>query len=352
MIHHATVHPEAFPHVPRALRDRVPAAVGGHDARRVRRRGAGEARGSALRDGDAREVSVSVAAAADLKFALEDLIDHFKRRHPAIKVKVTYGSSGSLFAQISQSAPFDIFFSADMDYPRKLIEGGFAGGDGEFLYAEGHIMVWVPNDSPLDLETLGIRAVTAPSVRKVAIANPRHAPYGRAAEAALKNLGVYEEVRDRLVLGENVAQAAQFVASGAADVGIIARSLASAPSMRGEGRSWPVPTGAHPPLRQGGDPLPGEGSRCHAALPGVRDGRGGAGRLPSPRIHGTRGVSMDWTAIGLTLELASCTTAILFALGLPLAYWLATTRRRIKAVVESVVALPLVLPRPSWASTS
>ncbi len=214
--------------------------------------GCGDLHPMAVPVGDANTRVVSVAAAADLKFALEDLIDHFKRRHPAIKVKVTYGSSGSLFAQISQSAPFDMFFSADMDYPRKLIEGGFAGADGEFLYAEGHIVVWVPNASPLDLETLGIRAVTAPSARRVAIANPRHAPYGRAAEAALKNLGVYEEVRDRLVLGENVAQAAQFVASGAADVGIIARSLASAPSMRGEGRSWPVPTGAHPPLRQGG----------------------------------------------------------------------------------------------------
>jgi len=199
---------------------------------------------------DTREVTV--AAAADLKPVLSDLIGHFERRHPAMEVKATYGSSGNLFAHISQNAPFDIFFSADVDYPRRLIEGGFADADGEFVYAEGHIVVWVPNGSPLDLETLGIGAVTAPTVRRVAIANPRFAPYGRAAEAALKDLGVYEAVRDRLVLGDNVAQAAQFVASGAADVGIIARTLALAPSMRGAGRFWPVPAGAHPPLKQGG----------------------------------------------------------------------------------------------------
>lgn len=195
---------------------------------------------------------VSVAAAADLKPVLDDLIGRFEQRHPAIRVTASYGSSGSLFAQISQNAPFDIFFSADVDYPRKLIERGMAGADGEFVYAEGHIVVWVPNASPLDLEALGIRAVTAPSVRKVAIANPRFAPYGRAAEAALKSLGVFEAVEDRLVLGENVAQTAQFVASGAADVGIIARTLALAHSMRGGGRFWPVPAGAYPPLKQGG----------------------------------------------------------------------------------------------------
>ncbi len=202
--------------------------------------------------GNADTREVSVAAAADLKPVLDGLIEQFGRRYPAIKVKATYGSSGGLYAQISQNAPFNIFFSADTDYPRRLIEGGFADAGGEFLYAEGHIVVWFPDASPLEVETLGIRAVTAPSARKVAIANPRHAPYGRAAEAALKNLGVYEAARDRLVLGENVAQAAQFVASGAADVGIIGRSLSLAPAMRRAGRAWPVPSAAHPPIRQGG----------------------------------------------------------------------------------------------------
>src|SRR4029077_6100604 len=133
-------------------------------------------------------------------------------------------------------APFDIFFSADIDYPRKLIDAGLADADSEFLYAEGRSVGWVPNSSPLDLETLGIRAVADPSVRKVAIANPQHAPYGRAAEAALKTLGAYDAVKDRLVFGENIAQAAQFVESGAADVGLIALSLALSPAMKDKGR--------------------------------------------------------------------------------------------------------------------
>jgi molybdate transport system substrate-binding protein len=193
-----------------------------------------------------------VAAAADLKFALDDLISHFERRHPDIAVKATYGSSGNFFAQLSNKAPFDIFFSADIDYPRKLIGEGLAASDSEFLYAVGRIVVWVPDASPLDLEKLGIRAVADPSVRKVAIANPQHAPYGRAAEAALKKLGVYASVKDRLVLGENIAQTAQFVETGAADIGLIALSLAKAPSMQGKGRYWPVPLESYPPLRQGG----------------------------------------------------------------------------------------------------
>jgi molybdate transport system substrate-binding protein len=193
-----------------------------------------------------------VAAAADLQFALDEVIRAFEKEHPDIRAKVTYGASGNFFAQLSNKAPFDIFFSADAGYPRKLVEEGLADKDAEFPYAVGQIVVWVPNSSKLDLDKLGIKAVTDPSVHKVAIANPRHAPYGRAAEAALKKLGVYEQVKDRLVLGENIAQAAQFVESGAADVGVIARSLTLAPAMRDKGRSWLVPADAYPPLKQAG----------------------------------------------------------------------------------------------------
>jgi molybdate transport system substrate-binding protein len=110
----------------------------------------------------------------------------------------------------------------------------------------------VPNSSKLDLDKLGIRAVADPSVKKFAVANPKHAPYGRAAEAALKKLGVYDSVKDRLVLGDNIAQAAQFVESGSADAGIIALSLALAPPMRDKGRYWTVPLDAYPRLEQGG----------------------------------------------------------------------------------------------------
>ncbi len=201
-------------------------------------------------EGPGREVAV--AAAADLKFAMPEVVAAFEQRHPGIAVTVTYGSSGNFFTQLSNGAPFDLYLSADMDYPRKLIEQGHAAAGSEFLYAVGHLVLWVPNGSPLDLDAHGIRAVLDPGVRKLAVANPRHAPYGRAAQAALKHYGVSEAVQDRLVLGDNIAQTAQFVESGAADAGLIALSLALAPGMRAKGRFWPVPLDAHPPLEQGG----------------------------------------------------------------------------------------------------
>jgi molybdate transport system substrate-binding protein len=195
---------------------------------------------------------VRVAAAADLQFAFHELAAAFQKQNPGIKVTPTYGSSGNFFAQLSNDAPFDLFLSADTDYPRKLVEQGKAVKGSEFVYAVGHLVVWVPASSKLDVAKLGMRALTDPAAKKVAIANPKHAPYGRAAEAAMKKLGVYDEVKDRLVLGENVAQAAQFAESGAADVGVIALSLALAPTMRDKGRYAEVPLDAYPRLAQGG----------------------------------------------------------------------------------------------------
>jgi molybdate transport system substrate-binding protein len=194
---------------------------------------------------------LSIAAAADLKFALDDSIKEFEGKYPAAKVNVTYGSSGNFFAQFQSGAPFDLFFSADIAYPRKLAEVGL-GADDVFLYAIGRIVVWVPKDSPVDVEKLGIKALLDPSVRKIAVANPEHAPYGRAAVAAMKALNVYDTVASRLVYGENIAQTAQFVQSGAADVGILALSLAVAPQMRNAGRFWQVPLDAYPQMEQGG----------------------------------------------------------------------------------------------------
>ncbi len=195
---------------------------------------------------------VSVAAAADLKFALDNVVTAFERDHPDINVTVSYGSSGNFFAQLSNRVPFDVFFSADIDYPRQLVAQGLADRGSEFTYAVGRLVVWVRKDSPLDVERFGVKALLAPSVRQVAIANPKHAPYGRAAEAALKSLGVYDAVKDRLVYGENIAQTAQFAESGSADVGLIALSLALSPNLRDKGRYWEVPTDAYPRLEQGG----------------------------------------------------------------------------------------------------
>lgn len=195
---------------------------------------------------------VAVAAAADLKFAFEEVAAEFQKRHPEIKIQATYGSSGNFFEQLTNKAPFDLFLSADMSYPRKLAERGLAEKDSEFLYGVGRIVVWAPKQSALDLNKLGLAALSDPSVKKIAIANPKHAPYGRAAEAALTKHGIYDQVKDKLVLGENIAQAAQFVQSGAADVGLVALSLALAPPMKDAGRYWEIPRDDYPLLEQGG----------------------------------------------------------------------------------------------------
>ena len=194
---------------------------------------------------------LDVAAAADLKFAMDDLVGAFAKARPDIAVSVSYGSSGNFLSQISNGAPFDLFFSADIEYPRRLAEAGFAPKGTEFLYAVGRIVVWVRAASRIPVER-GVGALVAPDVRRIAIANPRHAPYGRAAEAALRAAGVYEAVKGKLVFGENVAQTAQFVQSGAADAGIIALSLAIAPSLAKEGRYFEVPLDTYPRMEQGG----------------------------------------------------------------------------------------------------
>jgi molybdate transport system substrate-binding protein len=200
----------------------------------------------------AEQGTVRVAAASDLRFTMDEIVEAFRRERPAVDVLVTYGSSGNFYAQLSNRAPFDIFFSADVDYPRRLIRQGLALADSEFLYGVGRLVVWVPRKSPIEVEKLGMQALLSPSVRRIAIANPRHAPYGRAAEAAMKSLGVFDPVKDRLVLGDSVMQTAQFVDSGGAEVGIISHSLALAPALRDKGRFWEVPIDSYPRQEQGG----------------------------------------------------------------------------------------------------
>ncbi len=191
---------------------------------------------------------IIVAAAADLNFAMPEIARQFRAVDPAVELQIAYGSSGNFFAQIGNRAPFDVFLSADVEYPRKLAAAGAGAGNSVFTYAMGRLVVWVRAASRLDPAT----ALRQPSVKHVAIANPQHAPYGRAAQAALRSLGLYQSVEVKLVLGENVAQALQFVESGAADAGIVALSLALAPPLRGRGRYWEVPLDAYPRMEQGG----------------------------------------------------------------------------------------------------
>ena len=191
---------------------------------------------------------MTVAAAADLNFVLPEIARQLRAASPAVDLEIAYGSSGNFFAQIGNGAPFDVFLSADVTYPRKLASARPGAGNSVFTYAVGRLVVWVPAGSPLDPAT----ALREPSVKHLAIANPQHAPYGRAAQAALRSLGLQERVEPKLVLGENVAQALQFVESGAADAGIVALSLAVAPPLRTRGRYWEIPMDAYPPLEQGG----------------------------------------------------------------------------------------------------
>jgi molybdate transport system substrate-binding protein len=192
---------------------------------------------------------IVVAAAADLNAALPQIVESYTKR-TSQTVTLSFGSSGNLTTQIQNGAPFDIFFSADEEYPRQLIAEGFADKDTLYRYAIGRLALWVPSDSPLDLSKLGMKALLDPSVKKIAIANPTHAPYGRAAEAALKHLAIYDQVATELVLGENVSQAVQFVESGNAQAGLIALSHALAPTMKDKGRYWIVPPDSYPPLNQ------------------------------------------------------------------------------------------------------
>jgi molybdate transport system substrate-binding protein len=204
--------------------------------------------GGSIPRADAADHEINVAAAADLSNALQEVAANYEKR-TGITVKLSFGASGALTQQIQNGAPFDIFFSADMDYPRQLIAGDQAESATLYRYAVGRLVLWVPKDSPLDVEHKGMDVLLDPSVKKIAMANPQHAPYGRAA--ALKHYGLYEKVGDRLVLGENISQAAQFVESGNTQAGFVALAHAIAPAMQGKGKYWVVPAEAYPPLDQG-----------------------------------------------------------------------------------------------------
>ena len=191
---------------------------------------------------------ITVAAASDLQFAFQDVAARFQK-DTGNSVKLIFGSSGNFFAQIQNGAPFDLYFSADIDYPRKLDAAGLAEPGTFYPYATGKIVLWVANDSKLDLKN-GLPALLDPGIKKIAIANPEHAPYGRAAVAALKHENVYDKVSDKFVLGENISQTATFVATGSADAGIVALSLALAPSLKEKGRYADIPSEDYPPIEQ------------------------------------------------------------------------------------------------------
>jgi molybdate transport system substrate-binding protein len=210
-------------------------------------------------------VTVRVAAAASVQYAFDELVEDYQAAHPGVRVEVSYGSSGALLQQLTNGAPFDLFLSADLSYPEQLVGEGLAEPADVFPYAVGSLVVWAGDGSPVD-PAGGVEAVTG--AERIAIANPAHAPYGQAAVAAMRAAGVYDRVEDRLVLGENVAQAAEFVASGNAEVGIVALSVVRSPPLQGIGSWQEVPPELYPRLEQAGVVLTGAAGELRDYLTG------------------------------------------------------------------------------------
>jgi molybdate transport system substrate-binding protein len=191
---------------------------------------------------------ITVAAAADLSSVFPQVAARFEQE-TGKKVHLNFGASGNFYLQIENGAPFDLFFSADLRYVQRLNDEGLLEPGSMYNYAVGKLVLFVPNGSSVN-PTQGLRVLLSPQVRKIAIANPQHAPYGRAAIDALKRAGLYDAVRSKLVEGENISQAAQFVQSGSVDAGILALSLARSPKMSSSGRFAELPPGSYTPLVQ------------------------------------------------------------------------------------------------------
>lgn len=204
-----------------------------------------------LQWGAAGAETVQVAAASDLKFVLDELVARYRVTYPqADPVNVSYGSSGNFFAQIRNGAPYTLYLSADRKYPQELERAGLTVRGTRRDYAIGRLVIWVPRGSPLEVAKLGPQVLTDPRVRKVAIANPQHAPYGEAALGLLRHYGLEQQLRPRFVIGENIAVTAQY-AGAAADAGLLALSIVKAPSFQAlGGQYWLAPLNTHPPLRQ------------------------------------------------------------------------------------------------------
>ncbi len=207
---------------------------------------------------------IAVAAAADLTSVFPEVAARFEKE-TGRKVKLNFGSSGQFLLQIENGAPFDLFFSADMQYPQRLESEGLTQPGSIYKYAVGKLVLYVPNRSAVD-PSQGLRTLLSPQVRKIAIANPQHAPYGRAAVEALKKEGLYDALQGKLVMGENISQAAQFVQSGNADAGIVALSLAVSPAMKSAGRFAELPASDYAPLEQAAVILKSSRDKATAAL--------------------------------------------------------------------------------------
>lgn len=190
---------------------------------------------------------ITIAAAADLKFAMDEIVAGFHKSHSGNEVEVIYGSSGKFHTQIQQGAPYDLFFSADIGFPRELVKRGLSASEVK-PYAVGRITLW---SNSMDATKMTLASLTDLKISKIAIANPKHALYGKRAEEALRASGLWDKVQSKLVFGENISQTTQYVQSGSAQVGIIALSLVLNPELSKKGGYYLIPENLHNPLEQG-----------------------------------------------------------------------------------------------------
>lgn len=190
---------------------------------------------------------LTIAAAADLKFAMAEVVDKFRATRPGDRIEVIYGSSGKFFTQIKNGAPFDMYFSADIAFPRELEKQGLSVGPTR-PYAIGRIVLWSLKP---ELAKTALKDLPKAPIRRFAIANPQHAPYGLRAQEALEHQGAWGAMKQKLVMGENIAHTAQFIDTGAAEAGIVALALVLSPTMQGKGAWKLIPDAWHEPLEQG-----------------------------------------------------------------------------------------------------
>ncbi|GAB6033924.1 molybdate ABC transporter substrate-binding protein [Galenea microaerophila] len=190
--------------------------------------------------------SLTIAAASDLKFAMSDIRQLFLQQFPGNRLNMVYGSSGKFAQQIENGAPYDLYFSASIEYPQRLVKKGLAATEPK-LYAMGKIVLW---SREVDASKVSLKALATPQFRRIAIANPKHAPYGLRAKQALQAVGVWQAVKPKLVMGENIAQTAQMIEMGGAKIGIIALSLALSPQLSRQGHYGLIPQNLYQPLKQ------------------------------------------------------------------------------------------------------
>ena len=200
------------------------------------------------------QTPLRVAAAADLEPVLPPILEQFQKA-TGIHAEATFQASAALTTQIQNGAPFDLFLSADLGYPKRLIDAGLADSAGSpdsttpIVYARGTLVLWTRKDSHLPAPSLDL--LRGPELKRLAIANPDRAPYGRAAVAALTSLKLYDSIKPRLVTAENISQAAQFVDSGNADAGLISLTSALTPRLSASGSYFVIPRELYPPIEQG-----------------------------------------------------------------------------------------------------